>query len=193
MNRVLKISLWTLGIGIIVICGFLFIPVFMSAKYAARTVVPLQQLKVLQASVQIYIADHDERFPAATSMPSLRALLGSPNGDSKYWRASHNYTEPRFNFNLAGVSLSEYDTPLGYPGYDHSPRPTLLYIYDIERSQYNACSYMDMPRRFVISSNEPLEPKNDFFKSVSYQFDRKGAKLFPLDYVADKDPLKETK
>lgn len=190
MSRVLKIALWTLGIGIIVICGFLFIPVFMSAKYAARTFVPLNKLEVLQTSVLTYLADYDDRFPAATSMPSLRAVLAPYLSDNDYWRASHNHTEPRFTFNLAGVTLTEYDTPLGYPGYDHFPKPTILYIYDVERNQYIACSLMDMPRRFFTDPDKPLEPKDDFFKSISYQFDRKGAKLCPLDYLADEDPLK---
>lgn len=137
-----------------------------------------------EATMQ-YAADHDEVLPAATSMPTIRALV-QPYTDSmpvfEFYSPAPSFAQ--FNFNLAGVSTSLPP----FPG----TRQTNAYQVVTWHSQLPMG-----PRRVAIvtfdGKPKVLEPdeREKFQRLLAPQFDRKGVKLFPPDYLADKDPLKE--
>ncbi|QYK54059.1 MAG: hypothetical protein KF824_03985 [Fimbriimonadaceae bacterium] len=193
MNRLLKIAGWTLLICIIGICGFEGFHLTMSAQVASRQVYPHIIFDSLQKSIQIYASDYDDRLPAASSMPTFRALLSPYEKTNANWKSDKGYSQVQFNFNLAGVELlyNSFPDPLGYEFL--AEEPIVFYIFDTKENRYATCGWgQDFKFKWYLGGSQS-ENKEDseFFRRLSYQYDRKGAKLFPPDYLANEDPLKK--
>ncbi|MBX3114751.1 MAG: hypothetical protein KF836_09325 [Fimbriimonadaceae bacterium] len=192
MNRLLKIVGWTLLTCVVGICGFEGFHLFASARAANRQVYPHRIFWSLQKSIQIYASDYDDRLPAASSMPTFRALLSPYEKTDHNWKSDKGYSEVQFNFNLAGVELSysSLPDPLGYEFL--SEEPIVCYIFDTKENRYATCGWGRDSRLkwYLGGSKNGNDVNSEFFRRLSYQYDRKGAKLFPPNYLANKDPLK---
>lgn len=193
MNRLLKIAGWTLLICFVGICGFEGFQLFASARAANRLVYPHIILGSLQKSIQIYASDYDDRLPAASTMRTFRALLSPYEKSDRNWKSDNGYSEVQFNFNTAGVELSysSLPDPLGYEFL--TEEPIVFYIFDTKENRYATCGWgQDFKFKWYLSGSKNGNNENsEFFRRLSYQYDRKGAKLFPPNYLADQDPLKE--
>jgi len=121
-----------------------------------------------------YAADHDDVLPPVTSEPTLRALLHPYVRNARVFQAGKKSGITQFNFKLAGASLQSVNSlDNAILAYARNPK---------ERDEYFV-NYLSTKRGTLTASQllTALEP----------QFDRKGVKLFPPDYLADQDPLKE--
>jgi len=193
-------------LGLLTVAVILFFVVDMphllrSARSAARSSAARSILINLANANSFYVSDHDGRFPAASSMPTLRALLQPyeesvfsqkmhySSGDSRKlnWRPQKNFWDPSFNFNLASVSYDDALKPIGFGTVESSE----IVVFFITDSELNRITGVDLANRHIRYSESLKLKEEDFYRHISYQFDRKGAKLFPPDYLADQDPLKE--
>lgn len=169
---------WVLVIGVLVALLF---PLFAQPKTTNDKIGSTYD-RIAQ-SLSIYAADYDEIFPPATSEVSFRVLV------FPYIKASYVFTAmpysgaTHFNFNLAGVSMSAPP----YPGTHSVSQDHIVLTYARNPKERDQFFVYFLSNRRGILTNEQL------LKALQPQFDRKGVKLFPSDYLADQDPLKETK
>ena len=144
----------------------------------------LSSIKQIGTSTMIYLSDYDERYPATSAMPGTRAVLMQYIKNSQLFESRKaKFDRPQFNFTVAGV-LSVLPP---YPGTkqleltDAAVWSNLI----IGETPGMIVGRADTSAKFYGSDN-----LTEAFALFNGQFDRKGVKLFPPDYLADKDPLK---
>jgi hypothetical protein len=182
---------------LVIVCVVIFMIIYPFQYHpygAARKTQMLSQLKQISSAIILYTEDNDKRFPHATSMPTLRAQLVD------YTKSSHDkktrpdifkglpdhYTQPQFNFNLAGVKITGDQLPLLPSGTLPTEQATLAYSVPIEKSNIHAIAvYADCHARAVTKS-KPFT----FADLLGPQFERTGVTLAPANYLANQDPLK---
>ncbi|QYK54060.1 MAG: hypothetical protein KF824_03990 [Fimbriimonadaceae bacterium] len=192
MKTSLKFLLWFVGIATILFFITGMPHIFRSAKSAARSSEAMSRLRSLSQANSLYMNYFDGVFMPASSMATVRALLQpyAPGKSSDInWQASENFSEPQFNFNLAGVSSENVLSPLGYKSVE-TDDILVFYVSDYE---FNRIFGVDLGNKFLRYSESFSLNETDFLRHLSYQFDREGVKLFPPDYLAEQDPLKESK
>lgn len=195
MNSIKKYPLLTilclLMIGTVLF--LVFAPIGAISKEQAMKIATISRIKQLSAATLLYASAFDGRLPAASSMPSVRALLKSYHESSTppdFKGIPQFSTSPQFNFNLAGV-VSNLDKVqvLG----SVAPVPSgevAMWTSQILPKDYAGIivGFLDgSAKSFKLSDIEGIQT------GLSYQYDRKGVKLLPSDYMADQDPLKESK
>jgi len=158
---------------------------FVYFKAKQRTICPktpgVSNIKQIATSTAIYQADYDDLFPATSAMPGTRAVL-MPYVKQKemFEELPGSNARPLFNFNVAGILASLPP----YPGANQAELTDVgvFYARSLEKPGYFFMTRGDTSAKTIKAVDLQL--------ALSYQFDRKGAKLFPPDYLADKDPLK---
>lgn len=201
MNKALKFVIWLVAVAVILFFVTDMPHIFGSARIAARMAGTNSILRNISNANSIYMNDYDGRFFPATSMSTVRALLQPyekqifSQGVNKYssdskkfsWSSHDKFSEPYFNFNLAGLSSSDALNPMGFGAVDHHE----IMVFFINDSELNGISALDIDSRPIRSHDSYTLNSEDFLRKMSYQFDRKGVTLFPPNYPADQDPLKE--
>ncbi|MBX3114750.1 MAG: hypothetical protein KF836_09320 [Fimbriimonadaceae bacterium] len=192
MKPFLKFLLWFVGIATILFFVTDMPHIFRSAKSAARSNQARLQLRNLSNANSLYMNDFEGVFMPASSMATVRALLqpyASGKSSDISWQAAENFSEPHFNFNLAGVSSENVLSPFGYKSIETN-EVVVFYISDLE---LNKVFGVDIGSKFLRYSESYSLNETDFLRHLAYQFDRKGVKLFPPDYLPDHDQQKEKK
>ncbi|QYK54061.1 MAG: hypothetical protein KF824_03995 [Fimbriimonadaceae bacterium] len=180
-----QLSIWSvLFITLAAIILFLmFMPVGYSHTGAYKTVL-LSKLRQINTSASIYCSDFDGLYPAASGMPAVRVVMNPYIKNSNLFEPASRYSPPaQFNFNLAGVS--EKLPP--YPGTTQTNPESVAVFYAPFWGETRgvAAVFVDGHHKFFRE-----ERWNEFAPSLSGQFDRKGVKLWPADYLQAQDPLK---
>lgn len=192
MKTSLKFLLWFVGIATILFFVTDMPHIFRSAKSAARSYEARLRLLNLSNANHLYMNDFDGVFMPASSMTTVQAVLqpyASGKSSLLNWQAPENFSEPQFNFNLAGVSSENVLSPLGYKSVE-TDEVLVFYVSDLE---LNKIFGVDIGNKFLRYSESYSLNESDFLRHLSYQFDRKGVKLSPPDYLPAQEPLKEKK
>jgi len=145
----------------------------------------ISNLKQLGTGVAIYQSDYDGYFPPASAMPAVRVVLDPYTKNHTLFKPINEIsTTPQFSFNIAGVA----ETLPPYPG---SAQRALN-----EVAMWSSCNLdKEMPGMFITVADssvrflrfDKIDKINAAFEG---QFDRKGVKLWPADYLKSLDPLK---
>lgn len=147
----------------------------------------LSNIKLIATSTQIYQSDYDERFPATSAMPGTRAVLMPYTKNGDFFNSQKDkFDRPQFNFAVAGVTLAL--TP--YPG---TKQLELDEVAVWSNTVLGEKSGMIVGRADTSARFYPPEKLAEAFLLFEGQFDRKGVTLISADYLADQDPLKESK
>jgi len=147
----------------------------------------MANVKQIGTGLLIYAGYHDGHFPIATSSPGLRGALVPYVKEQNPFIPVKNYaTTPTFNFNLAGASQKHL--PIG---------EAENFDLDSVVSAYSVINKPSSPEQSVMASRLDSSAKTIsmvvLMKSLEYQFDRTGVTLAPPDYLADQDPLKNSR
>ncbi|MBX3114754.1 MAG: hypothetical protein KF836_09340 [Fimbriimonadaceae bacterium] len=181
MTTIRHILVWVLVIGVL---SALLFPVFAQPKVADEGMDRSEsRYASLATALIIYASDFDDTFPAASSEKTLRALTYEYVKNKTVYEPGIHAGKANFNFNLAGVSM-------GAPPYPGSikvePSRVIVTWARNPKKQDEFFVYYLANGRGTLTSLELL-------KALEPQFDRRGVVLMPADYLADQDPLKETK
>lgn len=183
-----EISLWTVLLITLVMIAVLLIvllPAILPHDHSSgyRIQASLNQ-KELSACTSIYQTDFDDLYPPASGMSAISVVLEPYAQNNKLFKAfEHISTVPRFNFNLAGVNavLPPYPSAL-----EQNPDEVAMWSSQLLGKKHQwIISFADTGTKRIDAQ--------DFDKVVAAfegQFDRKGVKLWPADYLAAQDPLK---
>lgn len=183
-----EISIWTVIILTAIAVGFFILLLLPELLHLGHRPNPrlrvLVNLKQISTGTIIYLSDYDGYYPPASGMPAIRvAIEPYIKSNDLYKPVIDKSTTPQFNFNLAGVS----ETLPSYPG---SARRALNEV--AMWSSHTLGEKPGMIITFADSSARILE--YDKFDKINAafegQFDRKGVKLWPADYLKSLDPLK---
>jgi hypothetical protein len=184
---------------LVIVCVVIFMIIYPFQYHpygAARKTRMLSNLKQIGTATFIYLADYDNQFPHASSMPTFRAQVvdyTKSSYDKKtrpdiFKEMPDHYTQPQFNFNLAGVKITGDQLPLLPSGTLPTEQATLTYSLPIEKeSNIHAIAvYADCHARAVTKS-KPFT----FADLLGPQFSRPNVTLAPPDYLANQDPLRK--
>lgn len=167
---------WSVGLLVIAIIAAILYPLFAQPKITHHRSTPLTIVKQLGVSILIYQADNDERFPHATAMPGLRALIKPYSKNDLLFQPTEQCAAPEFNFNYAGIETTQI--PMGYKNQLEPDQTTLWYAL---------CTLKDQPGVFRsrIDGSAKFSKLEPFFETFLYQFDRTNVTLAPPDYLTD--------
>jgi hypothetical protein len=194
--KALKIAFFLGGAFVIFIIIYTLVDVFHCAHIAATKTQMLSNLNQIGIATLLYREDNDSSFPHASSMPTFRAQISkylkspsSPAINSTIFKGIKNeFTEPQFNFNLAGVKVNDYLLPLV---------PSKSINVDEAVLGFSFPFVSDVNCKAVVVYADTLARSIPNNKSFSYsdflgtQFSRPNITLAPADYLADQDPLKK--
>jgi len=144
----------------------------------------MANIKQIGTATLIYSSDYDERFPATSAMPGTRAVLMPYTKNGGLFESQKDkFARPQFNFAVAGVT--SVLTP--YPGTKQLELTEVAVWSNLVMGETPGMivGRADTSAKFYGPDN--LKEAMILFEG---QFDRKGVKLFPPDYLADQDPLK---
>jgi len=147
----------------------------------------LSNLKQIANATLAYASDNDELLPPASSLATMRALHKLYIPDKALYVGKRGFTNDlEFNFSAAGVNTNFPP----YPGTTQAEpnEVALWYAMPLAAARGPFVARGDSSVKSI-----PLKQFDEFRKLFVPQFDRKGAKLFPPEYLADQDPLKVTK
>ncbi len=168
-----------ISLGIIALVLY---PVYVQPRQNDHRTTALSNIKQLGTSIIIYQSDNDDRFPHSTTMPGLRASIMPYCKNISLFQPNHQSTAAQFNFNYAGVVLSQ--KPLGSNEALEPNQTTVWYAQSIIKAKPGVFRAMtDGSVKHTL-----LEPLLD---SLNYQFDRSKVTLAPADYLVNEDPLKD--
>ncbi|MFM9874181.1 MAG: hypothetical protein ACKVQS_12035 [Fimbriimonadaceae bacterium] len=146
----------------------------------------VSNLKQIRTATIIYTTDYDDRYPHATAMAGHRSSIYPYVKNIEILKPQPNInSEYLFNFNLAGANIES--KPLGYPPTFDTSIVTAYYSFITNKKVKGEVIQAYMDTHVNITTRAKL------FTNFQYQYDRKGVTLAPTDYLADQDPLKETK
>ena len=134
-------------------------------------------------SLMLYASDSDDIFPAASSEQTLRSLTYIYIKNPRVYQPGRYAERTKFNFNLAGVSVAAPP----YPGTPQFSADKIIVSH--ARNPKEPDEYFV----YYLSAKQGTLTASQLLTALEPQFDRKGVKLFPPDYLADQDPLKEIK
>jgi hypothetical protein len=169
MKNTLTVVICLLSFGTLVA---LLLPVYHSSRLASLVGEPMSHLRIWVNSTQIYAADNNDRLPNPSSFSSARAMVASYGYRDVAW----SYRDPCFNLNLSGVALATIESK-GTEG---------VYWYCIPTKA-------EFPYILSSPNSSRQSDPSSLAQLLSIQYDRKGVTLAPAEYLADQDPLKETK
>lgn len=171
------------ALATIILLG-LYVLLALQPHYVANGTQCLSNLKQIANATFAYASDNDERLPPASSMSTMRALLMSYVPNKTPLIGISGFTnDPGFNFSAVGVNTN-------FP-----PYPGTTQVEPNEVALWYALPLSSARGPFVARGDSSVKSMRkdkleEFYKLFAPQFDRKSAKLFPPDYLADKDPLK---
>ncbi|MFM9874179.1 MAG: hypothetical protein ACKVQS_12025 [Fimbriimonadaceae bacterium] len=183
---------------LVIVCVVIFMIIYPFQYHpngAARKTQMFSQLKQLGIATSLYLEDFDKQFPHATSMPTFRAQIieytkYSPDDNSRpeiFKAMPGHYTEPQFNFNLAGVKAPNEQLPLLPSGKLAFEQTILAFSAPIDKeSNVRVIVVHANTSTRAFMKNNPIT----FTDLLGPQFNRKGVTLAPADYLANQDPLK---
>jgi len=128
--------------------------------------------------------DSDGLYPPASAMPAVRVVLEPYTKNVSIYEPVNNLSiTQQFNFNLAGVS--EKLPP--YSGTNQLDPKNVAELYSpfFGETRGLAIVFADGHHKFYKDENQA-----DIATAFQGQFDRKGVKLWPADYLAAQDPFK---
>lgn len=184
-----EISIWTvilISLIFVAIFTVLLLPLMLPHDHSnSKRLHALSNVKQLATGTIIYQADYDDLYPPASGMPAVRVVLQPYLKNDNLFKPIENIsTVPLFNFNLAGVDATLL------PAYPDSK------VQNIDEiaiwSSYLTGKNPEWIVAFADSGTKRIKLK-DFDKvarAFQGQFDRKGVKLWPADYLQAQDPLK---
>ncbi|MBX3114749.1 MAG: type II secretion system protein [Fimbriimonadaceae bacterium] len=184
-----EISIWTvilISLIMIGISALLVLPSILPHDHSnGKRIRALINVKQIATGTIIYQADYDDLYPPASGMPAVRVVLEPYTKNHDLFKPVEDIsTTPQFNFNLAGV-----DGAL-LPAYHGSKAQNVNEI--AMWSSYLTGKNPEWIIAFADSGTKRIKLK-DFDKvaqAFQGQFDRKGVKLWPADYLQPQDPLK---
>lgn len=184
-----EISIWTVILISLIMIGIYLVVILPSIlphdHSNSKRLHALSNVKQLATGIIIYQSDYDDLNPPASGMPAVRVVLQPYlKNDNLFKPIEDISTTPQFNFNLAGVNGALL------PAYPGSKAQNINEI--AMWSSYLPGKNPEWIVAFADSGTKRIKLK-DFDKvaqAFQGQFDRKGVKLWPADYLQAQDPLK---